>query len=132
MWLFTQHGYYSVVADGTNRDYVLVRARSEQHLANLCARFDLDADLVRTPAADHPFRLRVKRQRWIALAQDMAADVRYTNFETAAAKNGERALPRFVQMLRKVGALVEECMEPLRPRLTKKEMDEIRKEEGYR
>jgi len=112
MWLFTQHGFYSVIVDGANREYVFIQARSTKHLQNLRDKFEVEDQIVHVPYADCPYVLRIKRQRWLSLAADLASDVRYTSFLSAASKQRDRLGPRFVVGLGDLWRAVGEVFRP--------------------
>lgn len=82
MWICTEHGYFSVVADrnDTHGD-VWVRARS---VDDLRAVRDAGYGIGRITAlkyADYPYRARVSRSEWGRYLADALAGVDYPNFK---------------------------------------------------
>lgn len=100
MWLTTTRGFYSAVAHRTKKDTVIVRARAEADLLNLCERHadvkDLDAPgltVTHTPEGDYHWRIEMPKATWLALLVVLGDDIDYPNFKSAVkAKQGaERA-----------------------------------------
>ena len=100
MWIFTQHGFFSVVRgdatilpNGSSEPTVQVRARYRQHLEELRMRFSEQLGDVRVIGYDDPeheeeyqdrdyeYRLFVPEPVWRELATALAADVTYSNFK---------------------------------------------------
>ena len=84
MWLLTTRGFYSVVADLDDADRLLVRARVEDDLLalrDLLPAIDpwLDRD------ADYPWRAKVSREDWAAVAAALAGEIDYRDFKNAVA-----------------------------------------------
>jgi len=86
MWLFTRHGFYSVVQDKANDRHVQVRARIKDDLEGL-TRFvhkamgaELSA-IISTPNADYSYRIVVEKVLWVKIAATLASDIDYTNFK---------------------------------------------------
>jgi hypothetical protein len=96
MWLFTEHGFMSVVAHRDNAKLLLVRFRTRKD-----ARAILDGltswerdtkraapkrKVISTPDADYPFRFIVGRERFANfLSASIRAGLRYTNFKSVVA-----------------------------------------------
>lgn len=92
MWLFTDNGYYSIVQDRYDHDYVLVRARRKDDLERLPKRRRERRKIIETPTADYPFRIRVKKSRFADLAAHLVTRIDYGNFKSAVAQQDrERA-----------------------------------------
>ncbi|HEV3022511.1 MAG TPA: hypothetical protein VGX76_08585 [Pirellulales bacterium] len=96
MWLFTRHGFYSVVCarkgDGSqgqpvDTSRVMVRARVRAHLESLINRFpQLRGQQVHeTRGTDYRYRLLVSKSVWSSVVAELANDIRYDNFKNAAA-----------------------------------------------
>lgn len=89
MWLMTKYGFFSVVEFKGEREYVLVRARVCSHLHDLQERFALHLTghaIDRTPDADYPFRMKVKRKTFErVMSEYITHEVDYPDFKTAAA-----------------------------------------------
>lgn len=87
MWLFTQHGFFSVVRNSDDTSKLFVRARLFGDLQALCASVpDLlrDAEILHWPARDYAYRIIISEGVWLALAMRLAGEVDYTNFKNAA------------------------------------------------
>ena len=91
MWIFTQHGYVSVVQHFTPTPgaELLVRARTRRHLERvlgLVLPVDRVLDLVRsTPDHDYPWRAAVDRSMVHDLAAATIDQLDYSNFKGRAA-----------------------------------------------
>jgi hypothetical protein len=86
MWLFTRHGFYSVVQDKKNNQQVQVRARIQDDLQRLSlfVRSAIDIELpasFSTPTADYAYRVVIEKALWTRVAAALAADINYTNFK---------------------------------------------------
>ena len=98
MWLFTKHGFYSVVcARKGNGGYgqpidesrLMVRARLRQHLETLKTRFPVllgDAAIQVFPGSDYAFRIFVPKTAWATIAAELAAEISYDNFKSEVAR----------------------------------------------
>jgi hypothetical protein len=95
MWLFTRHGFYSVVCarkgDGSpsqplDTSRVMVRARVRAHLESLIKRFpQLRGQQVHeTKDRDYRYRLFVSKSVWSNVVGELASDIRYDNLKKAA------------------------------------------------
>jgi len=101
MWIFTKYGFFSVVEkgdqlSGPGEKDVVVRSRAKGHLGCLLAHFpdDLDgAAIEEYVGTDYPYRIRVTRQGWQALAGRLAEEVNYDNFKDEAARWAVRRDP---------------------------------------
>lgn len=116
MWLFTQYGFFSVVAarkDGGHSmeidpDILQVRARVRAHLEALCKRIDAlhGSEIIKTPKADYLFRILVDREVWLNAAGDLAGEIDYTNFKGACMRRleprAESPLDEYVSTLHEV------------------------------
>lgn len=95
MWLFTKHGFYSVVAHRDEPDMVLVRARIKSDLEALVAvarSLDINEplDIKETPRADYAYRIFMPRRVWNVLAAHLTAAIDYPNFKAAVHGDGVR------------------------------------------
>jgi len=104
MWVFTTHGFYSVVSTPDDPTVVLVRARDKGSLANLIGANDYgtaeypEESVLTTPYRDYPYRLVMLRDDWVHYLEMYAyRDLTYTNFKDACHTAG---FPK-----RKLGAL---------------------------
>ena len=85
MWIFTETGFVSAVADSKNPGQLVVRARDRAALEPLqvaiFAMQEIEVDILNTPNADYPYRLHTDQSvfaRWVAHA---ARDITYKNFK---------------------------------------------------
>ena len=84
MWLFTETGFISAVRKGHGEENLVVRARNIKALGKL-SEFAQTA-IVRTPAADYPFRLHVTPETWGDYVKTVSLAVDYRNFKTQVKK----------------------------------------------
>ena len=99
MWLFTKHGFYSVVtARGPTGapvpEHMMVRARRRDHLQNLLDKFPEEFSgrfIVETTESDYRFRLFLLKEDWIDVAAQLAAEITYNNFKDQIADQPEYA-----------------------------------------
>ena len=97
MWLFTRHGFFSVVcgrADGgkgraLDTETMMIRGRRRAELEALVAACPelAGAEVVEDRAADYRYRLIVGRDAWLAAAARLAGEVDYGNFKSEAARH---------------------------------------------
>jgi hypothetical protein len=93
MWLFTRHGFFSVVRAGrSDAGQLMIRSRERRDLVNLL-RFARGLSIklttptiIATPANDYPYRVFVTEDEWPTLAATLAADVDYGNFKSEVAR----------------------------------------------
>ena len=86
MWIFTTHGFFSVVQHNQNPNMLIVRSRRRKHLDALKARYPRmlrRSKIVATPDADYPFRILVARNMWLRVAWELTWDIDYPNFKGA-------------------------------------------------
>jgi hypothetical protein len=94
MWLFTKHGFFSVVKhkDPAGRHKlsfsktVMIRARRKAHLEDLIGfaksrKMTVDVDIVETPESDYRFRIWISQDGLSELLAHLAFDVDYSNFK---------------------------------------------------
>jgi hypothetical protein len=98
MWLFTKHGFYSVVCarqgDGghgqpIDKSRLMVRARLRHHLEALKQRFPDalgDAEIREFLGSDYAFRIFVKKSDWVTVAAALAEEIAYDNFKGEVAR----------------------------------------------
>ncbi len=91
MWLFTQHGFYSIVADRDHPGRHLVRARVQADLENLKKLAGISATILATPEADYGYRLTVDAAELLRLMTALANTVDYPNFKSRIAKRPDQA-----------------------------------------
>ena len=99
MWLFTKHGFFSVVCarqdDGTQGQPIdstrlMVRARVRGHLEALKERWP-DAlgpsDILTSTRTDYRFRMFVDKQAWSRVIAELTLETDYDNFKSAVARH---------------------------------------------
>ncbi len=120
MWLFTRHGFYSVVC-GKQRERdthgvlkksnevdmttMLVRSRDRAHLENLLMfvpKLLKGVSITETPHTDYRYRLVVSRHVWNQVAQYLQQDVRYGNFKGKCHEEEEQCGEQYVTALHEV------------------------------
>jgi len=122
MWLFTQHGFYSVVcardlagsASRIDPDTFMVRARSRRHLESLQKRFPELAplDIADTTDTDYRFRIVVPKQIWVEVVRELTAEIDYSNFKDRAhSRSGDDS---YVDALHDVWGVMERLQRPSR------------------
>ena len=96
MWLFTKHGFYSVVLapkqDGQPPDTLAVRARRRQDLGSLRRLAPALGRIVSLRDRDYTFRCFIRREDFSRLLADLSGKIDYENFkEEIASKCRSRA-----------------------------------------
>lgn len=86
MWLFTVHGFFSVVESHNDPDTLLVRARLKAHLVQLKSAHPSigSSKIQESPERDYRWRLIVARSDWERTAAELTVDIDYDNFKSAA------------------------------------------------
>ena len=77
MWLFTNSGFVSIVADRDTKSNLLVRGRLEGDIQSMFPR----AKVIKTPHADYLFRASIPRQLVAKTIAKRINDVQYDNFK---------------------------------------------------
>jgi len=87
MWLFTKHGFYSVVKKkfGDQVKPFQVRGRSKGDLVNLIERCHLDEKVIHTPHADYHYRITVDGEELNRIFELMQKSLDYENFKSMIA-----------------------------------------------
>lgn len=90
MWLFTVHGFYSIVKK--HADEWHVRARSKQDLDNLkkLARCRVSVEQS-WPGSDYPWRMIVSRTTRDRIMEALGSDIEYTNFKSEVGRRPDQA-----------------------------------------
>lgn len=81
MWIFTPHGFYSIVEDRTNPEQLQVRARVREDLEAFGRQMAHPAPILTTPAADYPYRMVLPRDIVVQAVATMAGSIDYPNFK---------------------------------------------------
>lgn len=81
MWLFTVHGFFSVVKKDKN--LVKIRSHEQHHLERLKRNYPSlqDFEIIHTPDSNYSFRIIVPHVTWSWVAKDLSRDVDYENFK---------------------------------------------------
>ena len=80
MWIFTNRGFLSVVADRNHKNSMMVRARFNGDIEEI---FGADAPVVETPFADYRFRCTVSRTKVAEIVSKMVKAIDYDNFKSS-------------------------------------------------
>lgn len=77
MWIFTNQGFISAVADFNKRGNLLVRARVKEHLTHLFP----DAAVLKTTDADYLYRASIPQAEVAKVVAEQVQAIDYTNFK---------------------------------------------------
>ncbi len=105
MWVFTTHGFYSVVCTSDDHSVVLVRARDSESLENLIGFLNegdtggeghdhryANENIIVTPYRDYPYRIAALRTDWAQYLERYAyEELTYPNFKSACSRAGMNA-----------------------------------------
>lgn len=86
MWLFTQYGFYSVVAAADEDDKYQVRSRVRNDLENLKNLAQLDNEILENAATDYRYRLILDGEEWSRALGSLGATIDYANFQNRIAE----------------------------------------------
>jgi hypothetical protein len=83
MWLITQHGFFSIVANSynPNEGSHQIRTRCEADAHTLKAMAALAGEVVETPQADYPFRIVVRQEELTNVFALLSKAIDYDNFK---------------------------------------------------
>jgi hypothetical protein len=123
MWLFTTHGFYSVVEHHQIKDRLLIRARKREHLAALF----VDDKIKHTPERDYHWRVELWKDEWELVLMRLNDGLNYTNFKGAVFR--KEGGTDYEHALHRVWAIMEALQPQDRQRLLYK-MDGL-PEQGY-
>jgi hypothetical protein len=110
MWVFTTHGFYSVVCTSDDHSVVLVRARDSESLEKLIDFLNegdaggkyTSENIIVTPYRDYPYRIAALRTDWVQYLERYAyEELSYPNFMGACSRAGMNAA--------QLGALGDVC-----------------------
>ena len=92
MWIFTVHGFFSIVKTNDGTGLMMIRARAEKHLINLMAAVGISSPILVQTGSDYAFRIKVPQDLWAEIATDLAKEVEWNNFKSEVSKRptGER------------------------------------------
>lgn len=94
MWIYTKHGFFSVVQHSTQPDHVLLRARAVEDItliSSIIGGLGFDKPTFQyTSMNDYAYRLVVPKTTFAALLNHLALSMSYTNFKNAAHDGTDR------------------------------------------
>ncbi len=123
MWLFTKHGFYSVVCarqgDGSHgqpvdTDRMMVRARVRSHLVALKEQFsDLLAEcqIKEFTGTDYAFRIFVSKSVWSHVLVGLNEEVNYDNFKLEVARHQGKESAKYEHSLHEVWSVMNRLQE---------------------
>lgn len=80
MWIYTKKGFFSIVQDKDDEDYLIVRARVKGDIEHYFQDVDVQEDV----GSDYRYRIRVLRHTAANNLGYMAmSDIDYTNYKAA-------------------------------------------------
>lgn len=79
MWVFTKHGFYSIVQDRDDEETLIVRSRVKGDIENLLPGAKVEEDT----GNDYRYRTRVLRHTVANNIYGAIADIDYTNYKAA-------------------------------------------------
>lgn len=79
MWLFTETGFVSVVADPQDKDKMVVRARDKASLQPLMDEYGVK--MVNLKNRDYPHRVFLTRKQFVDWLVQAGEDLTYTNYK---------------------------------------------------
>jgi hypothetical protein len=79
MWLFTKHGFYSIVRKSAEEYHI--RARVKQDLQNLKDLLELTDPIHESRSADYRYRLVVGKKVYLSVMALVTRSVDYENFK---------------------------------------------------
>ncbi len=91
MWLFTVHGFYSIVQKD---DHWHIRARAKRDLENLKRVCGLRSKLKieeSWPGSDYPWRMLVSRAAKDAIIQTLGSGIDYSNFKAEVGRRADQS-----------------------------------------
>lgn len=94
MWIFTKHGFFSVVAVRGLKATVMVRARAREDIDAFAKHYVPGpyANVVESaPEADYPYRLVMPRQTFTEAMALATEDIDYSNFKAEVDRRQGRA-----------------------------------------
>lgn len=88
MWICHNEGFVSIVADRSNKDRLLVRARREEDLRAVLGDTAKKVEIFSDRGADYKWRAFVDRKVMSAIIANHILDIDYDNFKNSV-KNDE-------------------------------------------
>lgn len=112
MWIFSEEGFYSVVAHKTLPNTFMVRSREQCDIENLVRLCDLTEPVITTPDADYPFRVVVSGEVKDLIILALASGIDYSNFKDRVHHRPDQANKDRAYM--EVWATMRRIQEPVR------------------
>jgi len=82
MWIFTKNGFYSAIQDKDDSSKIWVRARVENDLLSLIAKYNVKSTtIMKFCGTDYLFRICMQRSEWMRIVAESALDIDYVNFK---------------------------------------------------
>ncbi len=85
MWVFTKHGFVSIVQHRDIPECMIVRARSPQPLEELWP----DHEVITLEDADYRFRILAQRDSVMDVVSDLVGSIDYDNFKNECVDDRE-------------------------------------------
>jgi hypothetical protein len=87
VWIFTEFGFFSIVAHRTKPETVLVRGRCEKDVQEFQRRAGIRAEKVFEDwGADYPYRLELPKVAAAKVLMDATLSLNYDNFKNRVAR----------------------------------------------
>ena len=86
MWVFTKHGFFSIVQDKDDENYLIVRARVKGDLEELLGGtngFQDQYPIQEDTGSDYRYRIRADREIVAELVCEETLSIDYTNYKAA-------------------------------------------------
>jgi len=91
MWIFTKHGFFSVVQDSYCKPgQLMVRAREKKDLEKMLDWLKLKRKIKTLYEADYRYRVAIPRESWVKYCADMARYIDYSNVKGTLAETGSK------------------------------------------
>mgnify|MGYP003145923682 CR=1 FL=1 len=79
MWVFTNHGFLSIVEHSKRKDTLVVRARRKEHLETYFNEFKINY----TPNRDYQYRIFITKKYFADHMHSIVQDIDYPNFKSS-------------------------------------------------
>ena len=99
MWLFTNHGIFSIVQHTKRKDTLLVRARRKEHLESYFSGYKIQY----TPERDYQYRIFMSRKNLGDFLFNSVQDIDYTNFKNSIHDKKIKSIAKMVWQIIFVG-----------------------------
>lgn len=115
MWLTTQHGFYSIVADQASRNKMLVRSRERADLENFGRLVGWSVEMaqqriIETRGRDYQWRILASREEVALFQQQALENTTYHNFKgQIAATPGQQHKQEALHQVWEAMAQLQEC-----------------------